>query len=271
VERVDLRVLVEILGQLRGPPTEHERCIGPSAPRFDPSVLPQSAGEKVIPARYLACRDSFRDRFVGVIFGDEARSAFSQLAEIATRNGDRFLAISVLIQISFIDLDERRFEDARARCVSALDQNATLDHYGGNVWGRWGLGNALLGLGQSHEARIAFAEALDLVLSVTPASPNHFAMIASGIAHTAQVENLEAAARIRGAVEALLIRHGLHDDPRNTDLEHFFDRSLIETLGKETWTREHEAGTALTLEDAIDLTRSLAAAPAATKTVSMPT
>jgi hypothetical protein len=52
------------------------------------------------------------------------------------------------------------------------------------------------------------------------------------------------------------------------DLRRRFERPLIEALGEDDWAREHAAGATLTLEEAIELARTLAAPPHETSTPS---
>ena len=207
--------------------------------------------------RYLTLHD------LGSLLGEalrgaEAREIFEETMVLAHTLGGGFYVISVLIQIGFIDLHERRFEEARIGFASALDQNRKVGHYGADWLGRWGLGYALLGLGQRHAAQRTFAEALEFVLSRPQVIPNHLAIIASGVAHTTAPENLRAAARLRGAITALRARRSWHDDPRNLDVELFFDRALIAALDEKACTQEQATGAALSLEETIALARSLA-------------
>lgn len=189
---------------------------------------------------------------------DEAREVFQQAIELGRSLGDTFVGISVLIQVGFIDLHERRFEEARQRFSSALDQNRQIGHYGADSLGRWGLGYALLGLGQRHQASSTFAQALDVVLGAPQPAQGHLGVIASGIAHTAEREDAGAAARLRGAIGTLRARRGWHEDPRNLEIELVFDQRLIEALGQEAWDQERAAGAAMSLEETIAVARSLA-------------
>jgi predicted ATPase len=188
---------------------------------------------------------------------EEARAFFQQTMELARKLGDTFAAISTLIQVGFIDLDEQRFDEARTRFASALDENLEVGHYGADVWGRWGLGYALLRLGQRREARTTFAEALDLVLAAPQSITAHVGLSVSGVAHAAEPENARTAARLRGAVSSLRAQRGWHEDPRIIDQDRIFDQLLIATLGEEAWAQEQAAGAAMTFDEATQLARSL--------------
>ena len=191
---------------------------------------------------------------------EEARTVFKQTLELAKSHGDAFWAMSIPIQLGFIDNDERRFEDAQTQFETALDQNRAIGHYSMDVWGRWGLGYALLGLGQRPTASAAFAEALEIVLAAPQTVQSHFEIVASGIAHTASRNDAPVAARLRGAINSLRAERGWNEDPRNLSQEHYFDQPLIAALGQEAWEQEQTAGATMTLDDVIALARTLARA-----------
>jgi hypothetical protein len=44
------------------------------------------------------------------------------------------------------------------------------------------------------------------------------------------------------------------------ELQHHFERPLIDTIGQEAWDREQAVGAKMTLEETIELARSLAGA-----------
>ena len=76
---------------------------------------------------------------------------------------------------------------------------------------------------------------------------------------------LRLAARLAGAVAA--IRHsGRLSEPWELELRRRFEQPLIDALGEEEWAREQAAGATLTLEEAIELARTLGAPPPETTT-----
>jgi tetratricopeptide (TPR) repeat protein len=199
---------------------------------------------------------------LGALLGEaghdaEAREVFEKVIEQAPGLGYSFLALSSTVQIGFIELHQRRFEEARRHFASALDQAREIGHYNTDIFARWGLGYAALGLGRRDEARATFDEALDVVLAAPQIAPHHFSLIASGIAHAAEPEQVRTAARLRGAITGLRANLGLHDDPRNIENERFFDRGLIVLLGEEAWALAQAEGADMTLEETFELARSL--------------
>jgi tetratricopeptide (TPR) repeat protein len=192
---------------------------------------------------------------------DEARKVFQQTMELARANDDSFLAISVLIQLGFIEIHEHRFDEARRLYAAAIERNREVGHYGGDMYGRWGLGYALLGLGQRRAAQETFVEGLNLVLAAPQTVLLHFGFIASGVAHAAEPDDARAAARLRGAVNSLLARRQSDEDPRHSDNDQFFDQTLIAAIGEEAWAQEQAAGAEMSLDEAIQLARSIAGEP----------
>ena len=189
---------------------------------------------------------------------EEARAVLKQTLELAKSHGDAFMTISTLIQLGFIDNDEHRFKDAQTQYETALDQNRAIGHYTVDVWGRWGLGYALLGLGQRPNASAVFAEALEIVLAAPQNVQGHFELVASGLAHSASRDDAPVAARLRGATNSLRAERDWNEDPRNLSQEHFFDQPLIAALGQEAWEHEQTAGATMTLDETIALARTLA-------------
>ena len=190
----------------------------------------------------------------------EARTVFKQTLQLAEGRGDAFLAISIPLQLGFIDLNERQFNDAQTQFETALARNRAIGHYSADVYGRWGLGYALLGLGQRSGASAAFADALEIVLAAPQTVQSHFEIVASGIAHTASRDDAPVATRLRGAINSLRGELDWSDDPRNRAQDQLFDQPLIAALGQEAWEQEQAAGATLTLDEAIALARTLARA-----------
>lgn len=193
--------------------------------------------------------------------GDEARRVFEQTMELAPRVNDPFLAPSVLIQIGFIDLYEHQFSDAQIRFAEGIEQNRKIGHHGADVLGRWGLGYAQLGLGQRADAHATLSEAIQRVLAVPRPIPMYLLLIASGIAHSAEPEDARAAARLRGAIIGLREREKHEDDPRNVETERFFDQPLIAALGAPKWNAEIAAAATMTLDETVQLAKTLGNAP----------
>ena len=120
-----------------------------------------------------------------------------------------------------------------------------------------GLGWAALGLDRRHEAREAFGEALDLLVDAAMTSTYDFARAITGIALAAEPRDARLAARLRGAGARLdeVGEFTLPSDDR--ELDRFFERPLLDTLGAETYENEHARGETMSLEEAIDLAQSL--------------
>jgi hypothetical protein len=164
------------------------------------------------------------------------------------------------------DLSEHNYESARVGLVAALEEARRLGSYGFEAETLRDLGYALLGLQRRLEARGAFSELLELATRDDSTASVQLLAGLAGITLTADPAD-PSAARLRGALDTLRKTTGISNDARNEQLDRQFERGLIDTFSTETWTREHTAGSALTLDQAIQLARSLAL-PAAARAAS---
>jgi hypothetical protein len=101
---------------------------------------------------------------------------------------------------------------------------------------------------------------LELALAATKKHSVDVAWALSGIAFAADPAAADRAARLRGAVAQL---NSDADVVMNAysramdELERHFERELVAVLGEEAWEQEKTAGSTMTLEQAIELGRSL--------------
>ena len=77
------------------------------------------------------------------------------------------------------------------------------------------------------------------------------------IALAAEPSDARSAARLAGAVDGVRQKARLAKWPVEVELRPRFEQPFIEALGESEWARERTAGTSLTLEEAIDLARTL--------------
>jgi hypothetical protein len=155
---------------------------------------------------------------------------------------------------------EHDYESSRSAYAAVLTQ---LRSRGNRYWELEtlkGLGLASLGLGRRGEARAAFGEMLDLALAATRTHSAYVAGALSGIALAADPAAADRAARLRGAVAQLNSDAGVVMNAyfqAEDELEHHFERQLVAAFGEEAWEREKTTGSTMTLEQAIELARSL--------------
>jgi predicted ATPase len=198
---------------------------------------------------------------IGVNRAEEARSVLERCVHEARRSRLASVEIVALADLGGLDLLEHDYESARAAYAAALTQlRSRGDKYYESETLR-GLGLASLGMGQRREARVAFAEMLELALAATRTHSLYVAGALSGIALAADPAAADRAARLRGAVaqlstdaDVVMNAYSRADD----ELERHFERRLMVVLGEETWEREKAAGSTMTLEQAITLAQSLA-------------
>lgn len=162
------------------------------------------------------------------------------------------------ISLAYLELYARDFESARTVAVSVVEKNRTIgDHYRG-IGALSALGFANLGLGRRSEAREAFAESLELVLTSGMTGHEVLTETLTGIAFAADAESVRSAARLRGAVQRLNDEAAFNPCPRWLDLGRWLEQPLIEALGEADYVNEQALGAAMDIEDAIVLARLLA-------------
>ncbi|HEY3206286.1 MAG TPA: adenylate/guanylate cyclase domain-containing protein [Gaiellaceae bacterium] len=197
---------------------------------------------------------------MGVNRTEEARSVYERCVREARRSGLVSVETIGLADLGWLDLLDHDYESSRAAYAAALTQLRSRGdkHYEPETLR--GLGLASLGLGQREKARAAFREMLELELAATRTHSLFVAGALSGIALAAEPAAAGRAARLRGAVAQLnsdadivANAYSRADD----ELERHFERELMVLLGEEAWEREKAMGSTMTLEQAIELARSL--------------
>ena len=86
-------------------------------------------------------------------------------------------------------------------------------------------------------------------------------MLAIAVYAASSPADVRPAARVYGAVVAVRQSARITEQPEVQELRRRFEQPLIDALGEEEWAREQAAGATLTLDEAIELARTLATAP----------
>ena len=209
---------------------------------------------------------------VAVVFAEagsreEARATFGQASNEARRLGNPFLIALADGNAGWLDVHEGLYKSAAASFRSLLELVRSLGHAAWEAEGLRGLGIALLGLGERAEARAALTSSLE-ILATDPTPSVELTATPLWIAFAAEPDQTRSAARLVGAVDAIRQNARLTARQIELELRRRFERPLIEALGEEEWAREQTAGATLTLEEAIELARTLAAPPPETTTPS---
>jgi hypothetical protein len=188
---------------------------------------------------------------------DEAREALRVAIDGARAIGYATLEVDGAIALAEMDLRARDFASAYQGFRSALARKRRIDPTTPER-GLLGLGWAALGVDRRREARIAFGEVIELLVVAARTSHYEFALAITGMAFSAETKDARPAARLRGASVRL---HEVGEfTPPADDLELvvFFERRLIDMLGADALAEEQAAGAAMSLEEAIEVARSLA-------------
>ena len=223
--------------------------------RYGRQVLHEA--DALNPDRRLWLRGDVASVFADVGQIEEARTLTREVRDESRRSGDDIGATMLSANLAQFDLSEHNFESARSGMISALEDARRLGSYPLETEILRDLGYALLGLHQTVSARAVFGELLDLATrDGSTASVQLFAGLA-GLALTADAADPNAA-RLRGALATLRQTTGMTNDPRNEQLDRHFEQHQIDTFQPEVWTREHAAGAALSLDEAVALARSIA-------------
>ena len=205
-------------------------------------------------------RAGFRVDVAGVFrdagLRDVARAMYVQVADEVRGDGDPSLIWHVNSNACWLDVLEQRYEAAEAGFRRILEPVRSLGLVPWEADTLRGLGLALLGLGRRTEARTALMSALE-ILAADPSPNVELSATLQYIAFATEPVDLRPAARLAGSVAAVR-RRGRLTEPWELELRRRFEQPLIDALGEDEWAREQAAGATLTLEEAIELARTLA-------------
>jgi predicted ATPase/predicted negative regulator of RcsB-dependent stress response len=163
-------------------------------------------------------------------------------------------AITSMILAS-LELYVRDFEAAYVVAASVLEKVRAIGDLYRSIGAHMLLGFAALGLGRRSEARGAFAESLDLLLTSDTRS-DALPETLTGIALAADTADARLAAQLQGAVNKL--DEPSTRTPRFRELERYLAQPLIDALGVDEYANEQALGADMDTDDAIDLARTLA-------------
>jgi predicted ATPase/class 3 adenylate cyclase len=213
--------------------------------------------------RRVTTRTDVASVFRDVGLWAEARTMFMQASDEARRLGSALLVYLVDANSCWLDLLEQRYEAAEHGYRSALEVDRRLGHIPWEANDLRGLGLARLGLGRRAEARSVLLTALELLAAdATPRIDLTTTLL--WIALAAEPGDARSAARLVGAVDAVRQKARLTKWPGEVELRRRFEQPLIDALGEDAWAREQAAGATITLDEAIELARTLATGPETT-------
>src|SRR5262249_2637194 len=200
------------------------------------------------------------------IFGEagDTQTARTLMHEVLIENrgiGNEYGEAAAAVTLPEFDLYEHDYQAAHDGFVAMLATARRVTSSMMETDVLRGLGYALLGLEQRSEARAAFLELVDLALEDSPRPTLPLADALDGIALATNPSDTHPAARLRAATASIRHAANLVSPPKVTELEQHFEQPLIDPLGQGAWDREQAVGAKMTLEETIELARSLAAGP----------
>lgn len=209
--------------------------------------------------RRLIVRNDVAGVFLNAGLNEEARAVYLQVSDEAHRLGDSCSSSRRTTGWAGLTSWEGRYEAAEIAFRLVIEFVRGLGYATWEAETLRGLGLAMLGLGRRAEARAALMASLE-ILAADPGPNAELIATLRYIAFATEPADVRTAAHLARAVVAIRRSARLAESPTELDLRHRFEQPLIEALGEEEWSREHSVGATLTLEEAIELARTLAAA-----------
>ena len=191
---------------------------------------------------------------------DEAHAVIVEAVEEARRSDLAHNAAWGVGQLGLIDLLEGDYESASRELASALMHARSMSFYPFETEMLYALGYAYIGLGQGMDARMTFAELLELAVASGASINPEVALAVCGLALAVESGDFGDGARLLGAIRRLRRDAGVKRTSRWVDeeLDRRFEQRLIDGLGEETYAIEHENGAGLSIDATIELARTLA-------------
>ena len=208
--------------------------------------------------RHVSTLGDLGETLVQAEMYDEARAVMVEAVDEARRNGLEANVTWGSAQLGILDLIEGDYESACSTLTAARTSAQSVGVYSFEAEVLFGLGYAQLGQGARGDARAAFSDLLELA-SGSAVQPE-VALAVSGLALSLEPTDFRDGARLRGAITAHRAAHGLKSwmSGRNDELESRFERPLIAALGQRAYETEWATGATMSLEQTIELARSLA-------------
>jgi hypothetical protein len=124
----------------------------------------------------------------------------------------------------------------------------------------YALGYAYIGLGRRRDARVTFAELLELASGSGAAINPEVALAVCGLALAVEPGDFADGARILGATRRLRRDAGVKTTSWwvHEELERRFEQRLIDGLGEEAYSTEQAQAARMNVELTLELARSLA-------------
>ena len=216
--------------------------------------------EGMAPSTHVAALGDLGHTLIQAGRRDEARAVLAEAVEEARSSDLAHNAAWGVGQLGFIDLLEGDYESASRELASALTHARSMSFYPFETEMLHALGYAYIGLGQRMDARMTFAELLELAVASGASINPEVALAVCGLALAVESSNFGEGARLLGAIRRLRRDVGVKRTSWWVDeeLERRFEQRLSDGIGEATYAIEQESGAGLSIEATIELARSLA-------------
>jgi predicted ATPase len=192
---------------------------------------------------------------------DEARSVLEEAIADARAHDLPLNEHWGLAQLGLIDVLDANYEAARETLTVAVAHAPAVDHYPYLVFCLHWLGFAFLGLDERRAARMTFGELVELSAGSSATINHELSRALAGLCRGVERADFGAGARLSGAVVKLRRDAGGPKTPlwpQEEEVEARFEQPLIDALGQGGYAREQAIGAAMSLDETLELARSLA-------------
>ncbi len=186
---------------------------------------------------------------------EKARRMFQEASRGLRATQDEANEAITSMSLAGLELYVHDFEAAYVVAASVLEKVREIGDLYRTIGAHVMLGFAAVGLGRRSEAREAFTESLDLLLTSDTRSDS-LPETLTGIALAANAADARSAAQLQGAVNTL--DEANTRSPRFLELERYLAQPLLDALGADEYATEQARGAGMNRDDAIDLARTLA-------------
>jgi predicted ATPase/class 3 adenylate cyclase len=189
---------------------------------------------------------------------DEARGILREVVVETHTIGDVGSEAFAAFNLGELELRTGNFEEAAGIFEQASIANEQLADVGLATWARIGRGLALACLHRRADARVVMFEALELLIGSVEPLASDLGAAADVMALACDPQDAPRAARLRGAASRYVVPGSGQVEEMLAPHADRLEQPLIAAIGRAAWAEEREAGRSWSLDEAIEIARSLA-------------